>query len=130
MSDPRTRKAQAALMSTADETEASFYEAMQQGDVERMMGLWADVDPIRRIRQHPGFMDFAEDIGLVEAWERIEALYAENADAMTRLDVNAGAMLAAVLVRFSSVSLARLNLYSVLKLSTPSSSTRGKASRT
>ncbi|MDM7966124.1 FAD-binding oxidoreductase [Blastomonas fulva] len=33
---------------------------------------------------------------LVEAWERIEALYAENADAMTRLDVNAGAMLAAV----------------------------------
>lgn len=33
---------------------------------------------------------------LVEAWERIEALYAENAEAMTRLDVNAGAMLAAV----------------------------------
>jgi FAD/FMN-containing dehydrogenase len=33
---------------------------------------------------------------LVEAWERIEALYAENAEAMSRLDVNAGAMLAAV----------------------------------
>lgn len=33
---------------------------------------------------------------LVEAWERIEALYAENANVMTRLDVNAGAMLAAV----------------------------------
>lgn len=33
---------------------------------------------------------------LVEAWERIEGLYADNAEAMTRLDVNAGAMLAAV----------------------------------
>jgi len=33
---------------------------------------------------------------LVEAWERIEALYAENANVMTRLDVNAGALLAAV----------------------------------
>lgn len=33
---------------------------------------------------------------LVEAWERIEALYADNADAMARLEVNAGAMLAAV----------------------------------
>jgi len=26
MTDPRTRQAQAVLMSTADETEASFYE--------------------------------------------------------------------------------------------------------
>lgn len=33
---------------------------------------------------------------LVEAWERIEALYADNAEVMTRLGVNAGAMLAAV----------------------------------
>lgn len=33
---------------------------------------------------------------LVDAWERIEALYANNADAMQRLGVNAGAMLAAV----------------------------------
>jgi glycolate oxidase len=33
---------------------------------------------------------------LVEAWERIEALYADHAEIMTRLDVNAGAMLAAV----------------------------------
>ena len=33
---------------------------------------------------------------LVDAWQRIEALYACNAEAMQRLDVRAGAMLAAV----------------------------------
>ena len=52
MTDPRTRQAQAALMSTADETEASFYEALQQGDVDRMMALWADDDEVACV--HPG----------------------------------------------------------------------------
>ena len=33
---------------------------------------------------------------LVEAWEGVEALYAEHAEPMERLSVNAGAMLAAV----------------------------------
>jgi ketosteroid isomerase-like protein len=53
MSDPRARKvSQAALMSTADETEASFYEAMQQGDLDKMMSLWADDEEIACV--HPG----------------------------------------------------------------------------
>lgn len=52
MTDPRTRQAQAVLMSTADETEVSFYEAMQQGDVERMMALWAEDDEVACV--HPG----------------------------------------------------------------------------
>jgi ketosteroid isomerase-like protein len=53
MNDPRARKvSQAALMSTADETEASFYEAMQQGDVERMMAAWAEDEDIACV--HPG----------------------------------------------------------------------------
>ena len=34
------------------------------------LALWADVDPIRRVWQHPGFLDFAERIGLVAAWEK------------------------------------------------------------
>ena len=33
MSDPRARKSAAVLMTTADETETSFYEAMQAGDI-------------------------------------------------------------------------------------------------
>jgi TolB-like protein len=35
-----------------------------------LMSLWADVDPIRRTRQHPGFMAFAKRIGLRAAWEK------------------------------------------------------------
>lgn len=35
-----------------------------------LMSLWADVEPIRRTRLHPGFLSFADDIGLVAAWEK------------------------------------------------------------
>jgi ketosteroid isomerase-like protein len=33
-------------MATPDETEASFYEAMQQADLDRMMAAWADEEDI------------------------------------------------------------------------------------
>jgi ketosteroid isomerase-like protein len=53
MADFRSRKvAQAAMMATADDTEAAFYEAMQQGDAERVMSLWAEDDEIACV--HPG----------------------------------------------------------------------------
>jgi ketosteroid isomerase-like protein len=53
MNDPRARKvSQAVLMATADETEASFYEAMQHGDIERLMATWADDEEIACV--HPG----------------------------------------------------------------------------
>jgi len=35
-----------------------------------LMSLWADIDPIRRVRLHPEFMAFAGRIGLVAAWEK------------------------------------------------------------
>jgi len=34
------------------------------------MSLWADIDPVRRVRLHPEFMAFAGRIGLVAAWEK------------------------------------------------------------
>jgi len=37
---------------TADETEANFYEALQTGDIERLMACWADEDDVICI--HPG----------------------------------------------------------------------------
>jgi uncharacterized protein (TIGR02246 family) len=53
MNDPRARKvSQAVLMATADDTEASFYEALQQGDLDKMMSVWADDDEIACV--HPG----------------------------------------------------------------------------
>ncbi|NQV94305.1 MAG: hypothetical protein HQ482_04100 [Sphingomonadales bacterium] len=35
-----------------------------------LMSLWADIEPIRQVRLHPDFMDFAKRIGLVAAWEK------------------------------------------------------------
>lgn len=35
-----------------------------------LMSLWADVEPIRQTRLHPGFLAFARDIGMVAAWEK------------------------------------------------------------
>jgi uncharacterized protein (TIGR02246 family) len=37
---------------SADDTEAEFYEALQAGDIERLMAVWADDDDI--VCVHPG----------------------------------------------------------------------------
>ena len=42
----------AVLLGSADEVEAQFYEALRQGDIERLMALWADDDGI--VCVHPG----------------------------------------------------------------------------
>lgn len=47
-----------------------YRERIHPANMFGLMSLWADVDPIRQTRQHPDFMQFAEDIGLVEAWNR------------------------------------------------------------
>ena len=74
MSDPRAKKAsQAALMTSADDTEASFYEAMQQGDLERLMSLWADDDEIACI--HPGG---PRTVGTVAVRAAFEAVFAQG----------------------------------------------------
>jgi TolB-like protein/Tfp pilus assembly protein PilF len=47
-----------------------YRERIHPANMFGLMSLWADVEPIRQIRLHPDFMNFAEEIGLVEAWER------------------------------------------------------------
>jgi len=42
----------AVLIGSPDEVEAQFYEALQRGDIERLMSLWADDDEI--VCVHPG----------------------------------------------------------------------------
>ncbi len=72
MTDPRSRKAsQAALLSTADETEASFYEAMQQADIARMMSAWADDEEIACV--HPGGPRVVGTVGVRAAFEAVFA---------------------------------------------------------
>lgn len=35
-----------------------------------LLSIWADVDPIRRIWQHPEFIPFAQRIGMAAAWDK------------------------------------------------------------
>ena len=49
----RKTKLQAAnLEGTADDIEAAFYDALQNGDIDRLMACWADEDEI--VCVHPG----------------------------------------------------------------------------
>jgi len=41
-----------AVVGSADDAEAQFYEALQAGDLERLMSVWADDDEI--VCVHPG----------------------------------------------------------------------------
>ena len=41
-----------ASIGNADDTEAAFYEALQSGDIEKLMACWADEDDI--VCVHPG----------------------------------------------------------------------------
>jgi uncharacterized protein (TIGR02246 family) len=70
MNDPRARKAsQAALMSTADETEASFYDAMQHADLERMIAVWSDDEEIACV--HPGGPRVVGTVAVRAAFEAV-----------------------------------------------------------
>ena len=48
----RKPKMPAALSGNAEDTEAAFYEALQTGEIEKLMGCWADEDDI--VCVHPG----------------------------------------------------------------------------
>lgn len=48
----RSTAQQAALLASPDDTEAQFYEALQHGDLEHLMALWADDEDIACV--HPG----------------------------------------------------------------------------
>lgn len=47
-----------------------YSEQMTLANMFGLMTLWSDSEPIRQTRLHPDFMSFAEDTGMVEAWEK------------------------------------------------------------
>lgn len=49
---PKAKLQAATIGGTADEIEAAFYEALRTGDIERLMGCWADEEDI--VCVHPG----------------------------------------------------------------------------
>jgi uncharacterized protein (TIGR02246 family) len=48
----RRPKPPAPVTGSADDVEIEFYEALQRGDIDRLMALWADDDEIACV--HPG----------------------------------------------------------------------------
>ena len=60
-----------ALFPTAQDAEAAFYEAFEKGDLDAMMGVWADDDDI--VCVHPGGPRLAGAEQVREAWRQIFA---------------------------------------------------------
>ena len=52
MTTPKDKKLAALISDSADETEAAFYQALQNGDIGKLMACWADEDDV--ICMHPG----------------------------------------------------------------------------
>ncbi|MDT3678211.1 MAG: nuclear transport factor 2 family protein [Burkholderiaceae bacterium] len=58
-----------AILCTADAVEEAFYDAMQRGDLEAMMALWADDEDVLCV--HPGSDRFVGLAAVRESWARI-----------------------------------------------------------
>lgn len=61
----------AALFSSPDDVEAQFYEALQQGDLAKLMSLWADDDEI--VCVHPGGTRIVGNAAIRASFEAIFA---------------------------------------------------------
>ena len=60
----------AIWMGHSDLVMKMYSECIHPANMFGLMSLWIDIEPIRQIRLHPGFIAFAEKIGMVEAWNR------------------------------------------------------------
>jgi ketosteroid isomerase-like protein len=69
----RTSKPTLTHNGHADETEAAFYEALQLGDIDKLMACWADEDDI--VCVHPGG---ARSVGVLAIRSAFEALFAHG----------------------------------------------------
>lgn len=49
---PKPKLQAAALGGSADDVETAFYEALQEGDIDKLMACWADEDEV--VCVHPG----------------------------------------------------------------------------
>lgn len=82
----------ASLIGSPEEVEAQFYEALQRGDLERLMALWADDDEI--VCVHPGG---TRAIGSAAIRASFEALFANGGIAVRPEQVHRVAVLGCAL---------------------------------
>ena len=69
----RKPKVTAAVSGSSADTEAAFYEALQAGDIEKLMACWADEDDI--VCVHPGS---GRLLGAGEIRASFEAMFANG----------------------------------------------------
>lgn len=62
------------MLASPDDTEAQFYEALQTGDLDKLMAVWADDDEV--VCVHPGG---ARAVGLAAIRASFEAIFAQSA---------------------------------------------------
>ena len=90
---PKARQTVASLGSTPDAVEASFYDALQSADIEKLMACWSDDDGIICI--HPGGPRIV-GVGAIRA--AFEAIFAHEGsihvqpEAIRRIDSMASAV--------------------------------------
>jgi ketosteroid isomerase-like protein len=83
MADSRTKaNQQAVLLSSVDEAEAAFYDAMQHADIDRMMAVWADDEEVACV--HPGGLRM---VGAVAIRAGFEAVFSHGAVQVTVANV-------------------------------------------
>jgi ketosteroid isomerase-like protein len=70
----RRPKLPAPSIGSADDVEVEFYEALQRGDIDRLMGLWSDDDEISCV--HPGGPRL---VGAVAIRSAFDAMFAHGA---------------------------------------------------
>ena len=68
------RNKPAAPFASPDEIEQQFYEALQRGDIERLMAIWSDDDEISSV--HPGG---PRVVGATAIRSTFEAIFANGA---------------------------------------------------
>jgi uncharacterized protein (TIGR02246 family) len=87
-----TRKPPPSALGSPDETEAQFYEALQQGDIERLMAAWADDEDV--VCVHPGGPRL---VGLAAIRAAFESMFSHGAidarpERVRRLQTHASAV--------------------------------------
>ena len=60
----------AVFMGYADMFFKTIGRTVSLGNMGCLISLWADIEPIRQICQHPEFIPFAQRIGMAAAWDK------------------------------------------------------------
>ncbi len=68
---PRPKPQTAHLMSSPDDVEAQFYEALREGDIDKLMALWSDDDEV--VCVHPGGPRMVGVLAIRTAFEAVFA---------------------------------------------------------